>query len=89
MEFEYDLIKSAKNKQKHGVDFEEAKTIWINDNVILPAITDGEQRYMIIGKIKSKLFSCIFTFRNKKIRIISCRRSREKEERIYYEEIKK
>lgn len=89
MKFEYDLPKSTKNKQKHGVDFEEAKTIWINNNVILPAITDGEQRYMSIGRIKSRLYSCVFTFRNKNIRIISCRRSREKEERIYYEKIKK
>ena len=89
MIFEYDLNKSLRNKQKHGVDFEEAKSMWTNDNIILPAITDGEQRYMIIGKIKSKLFSCIFTIRNKNIRLISCRRSREKEERIYYEKIKK
>ncbi|MGR3317441.1 MAG: BrnT family toxin [Candidatus Anammoxibacter sp.] len=78
MEFEYDSNKSVINKQKHGLDFEEAKTIWSNTNVILPAITEGEQRYMIIGKIKTSLFSCVFTTRNKKTRIISCRRSRKK-----------
>lgn len=88
MEFEYDLNKSATNKQKHGVDFEEAKAIWSEDNVILPAITKGEQRYMIIGKIKANIYSCIFTIRKKKIRIISCRKSGEKERRIYYEKIR-
>lgn len=88
MEFEYDSNKSAINKQKHGIDFEEAKTIWSNTHVILPAITEGEQRYMIIGKIKTSLFSCIFTTRDKKIRIISCRRSRKKERNIYHEKIK-
>ena len=51
MEFEYDMNKSAINKQRHGVTFEEAKTIWTEDNVILPAITKGEKRYIIIGKI--------------------------------------
>ncbi|KHE91332.1 hypothetical protein S225a_18290 [Candidatus Brocadiaceae bacterium S225] len=88
MEFEYDSNKSVMNKQKHGVDFEEAKTIWSNTHVILPAITEGEQRYMIIGKIKTSLFSCIFTTRDKKKRIISCRRSRKNERNIYHEKIK-
>ena len=87
-EFEYDLTKSTTNKEKHGVDFEGAKTIWEGDNVILPAITKGEQRYMIIGKIKSDLYSCIFTIRGEKIRIISCRRSRKNERSIYHEKIR-
>lgn len=56
MIFEYDSNKSSINKQKHGIDFEEAKTIWANSNVIVPAITDGEERYMIIGKIKLVYF---------------------------------
>ena len=88
MEFEYDINKSAKNQHKHGVDFEEAKAIWAGDNVVLPAITKGEQRYMIIGKIKSSVYSCIFTIREEKLRIISCRQSREKERKIYHEKIK-
>ncbi|MFH1772085.1 MAG: BrnT family toxin [Candidatus Omnitrophota bacterium] len=88
MEFEYDANKSAANKQKHGVDFEETKVLWVQDNVILSALTRGEQRYMIIGKIEASLYSCIFTLRKNKIRVISCRRSREQERRIYYEKIK-
>ncbi|MCR4288667.1 MAG: BrnT family toxin [Candidatus Scalindua sp.] len=88
MGFEYDSTKSAINKQKHGVDFEEAKTIWSTTHVKLPAITEDEQRYMIIGKINTSLFSRIFTIREKKIRIISCRRSRKKDRNIYHEKIK-
>jgi len=88
MEFEYNTNKSAANKKKHGVTFEEAKILWARDNVILPAITKGEQRYMIIGKIGPNLYSCIFTARREKIRIISCRRTRDKERRIYHEKIK-
>jgi len=88
MEFEYDLKKSRINKAKHGVDFKQAKTIWPVDNVALPAFTKGEQRYMIVGKIGLELYSCIFTTRKKKIRIISCRRSRKKEREIYHEKIK-
>ena len=88
MEFEYNIDKSALNKKKHSITFEETKAIWVGDNVIIPAITKGEQRYMIIGKIGPNLYSCIFTTRRGKIRIISCRRSREKERRIYHEKLK-
>lgn len=87
MNFEYNQDKSSINKEKHGVDFEEAKTIWFGDNVILPAMTRGEARYMIIGKINQGFYSCIFTKREHKIRIISCRKSRDKEKEVYLEKI--
>ena len=88
MKFEYDIKKAQANKVKHGVDFEEAKALWHGDFLIAPVLSEGEQRFMIIGKIKDKLYSCIFTVRGEKMRIISCRRSREKETRGYYEKIK-
>ncbi|MCK5491742.1 MAG: BrnT family toxin [Candidatus Omnitrophica bacterium] len=87
MNFEYNSDKSKNNKNKHDIDFEQAKVIWNEDNIIIPALTTDEQRYMIIGKIKNKFYSCIFTMRGEKIRIISCRRSRPKEERMYHEKI--
>jgi uncharacterized protein len=88
MKFEYDKVKSALNKEKHGIDFEKAQYLWDDDFVIFKAKTSDEQRFMIIGKIKNKTYSCIFTLRNNSIRIISCRRSRENEERGYYEKLK-
>lgn len=87
MNYEYDKHKTESNKQKHGISFEEAKILWLVDNVILPAITRGEKRYMIIGILGGLYFSCIFTIRGGKTRIISCRRSREIERRIYDEKI--
>ena len=85
MEFEYDINKSKTNKEKHGINFEEAKAIWLSDNVVIPAITRGEKRFMIIGRIGKDAYSCIFTLRKKKIRIISCRKARDKERGIYHE----
>ncbi len=85
MEFEYDINKSKTNKEKHGIDFEEAKVIWLSDHVIVPAITRGEKRFMIIGRIGQDTCSCIFTLRKKRIRIISCRRAGDKEREIYHE----
>ena len=85
MEFEYDPGKSSTNKEKHGIGFEEAKAIWLSDHVIIPAITRGEERFMIIGRMGQDLYSCIFTIRKKRVRIISCRRARDKERGIYNE----
>ena len=55
MIFEYDFNKSKTNKQKHGIDFEEAKQLW-NDPYLLqiPARTIGEKRFLCIGKIGEK-----------------------------------
>ena len=39
----------------------------------------GLTRYMCIGKINNKHWSAIMTYREKKVRIISVRRSRKKE----------
>ena len=83
MEFEYDSDKSRINQEKHGIGFEEAKAIWLSDNVVIPAITRGEKRFMVIGRIGQDLYSCIFTLRKQRIRIISCRRARDKERGIY------
>ncbi len=89
MKFEYDPKKSLGNKEKHGVDFEEAQLIWMSSYVILPAKVTGEPRFMIIGRIVTDIYSCIFTLRHEKvIRIISCRRSRTEERKVYYEKIK-
>lgn len=85
MEFEYDINKSKTNKEKHGISLGEAKAIWLSDNVIIPAITRGEKRFMIIGRIGQDTYSCIFTLRKKRIRIISCRKARDKEGGIYHE----
>lgn len=32
MHFEYDQQKSASNKEKHGIDFEEAQALWDDAN---------------------------------------------------------
>jgi uncharacterized DUF497 family protein len=85
MKFEYDIDKSKINKEKHGINFEEAKAIWLSDNVVIPAITRGEKRFMIIGLTGQDICSCIFTLRKKRIRIISCRKAGNQEREIYHE----
>jgi uncharacterized DUF497 family protein len=84
MEFEFDRLKSEKNKEKHGIDFVEAQFIWEDmDRIEIPARTEDETRYLVIGRIESKCWSVIITYRNEKVRIISARRSRKEEMEIY------
>jgi uncharacterized protein len=84
MNFEYDPDKSASNKSKHGIDFEEAKALWLDRNKIIVKASDtSEPRQMVIGLIEKKHWSAVITQRGENIRIISVRRSREGEIRHY------
>jgi uncharacterized DUF497 family protein len=76
--------KNATNKVKHGIDFVEAQKLWEDrDRLLVPAKTEDEARFMLIGKLGRKHWSAIFTYRNEKIRIISVRRAREEEVNAY------
>lgn len=84
MDFEYDRAKSSSNKKKHGIDFIEAQAIWTDvDRLELPGISEDEQRVLIIGKISDKCWTAVITYRNDRIRIISARRSRVGEIKLY------
>ncbi len=84
MEFEFDPQKSKKNKEKHGIDFVEAQKLWEDPyRIEIPARYVDEPRYLLIGRIKEKYWSAIFTYRSNKIRIISVRRARKNEKEIY------
>ena len=83
--FEYDPNKSESNKQKHGIDFEEAKELWNDEHalVTLAHVVDSETRYAIISKVLGKCYVAIFSIRENKYRIISVRRCRKNEEDGY------
>lgn len=84
MGFEYDLDKSAGNKRKHGIDFEEAQTLWDDPDLVeIPAKTTDEPRMLVIGMIGGKHWSAVITCRGENIRLISVRRARKEEVEIY------
>jgi len=85
MIFEFDKNKSITNKVKHNIDFTEAQELW-NDpySFELPSPqSEDEERYLVVGKIHTKNYTAIITYRDTSIRIISVRRSREKEIKLY------
>jgi uncharacterized protein len=82
--FEFDVAKSQANLLKHGINFVDAQQLW-NDPMLLeiPAKTDDEARFVMIGLIGRKHWSAIITYRGENIRLISVRRSRTEEVALY------
>jgi len=84
MLFEWDPQKSIANKEKHGIDFETAKRLWLDQNrVEIHASHPVEDRWILIARKDDKLWTAIHTWRGNTIRIISVRRSRGKEVDLY------
>lgn len=84
MEFEYDPAKIARNESKHGVNFEQAKELWLDeDRLVTPARCGSEERWALLGKMEDKLWVMFYTHRGDRVRIISVRRARPKEEKFY------
>jgi uncharacterized DUF497 family protein len=84
VDFEFDPEKSSANKAKHGIDFVEAQTLWLDEALIeAPARTDDEPRFLVIGRIGSHHWSAVCVRRGERTRMISVRRSRKEEIEAY------
>jgi hypothetical protein len=82
--FEFDEAKSSTNLEKHGIDFVQAQALWDDPDILeIPAKTLDEPRYLVIGRIESKHWSAVVTYRSDHIRIISVRRARAEEVALY------
>jgi uncharacterized DUF497 family protein len=87
MKFDWNEDKSKINKAKHGIDFETAKNLWLDeDRVEIQAPYPTEDRRIIIAKYHDKLWASICTMRDDTIRIISVRRTRKREVNLYEKE---
>ncbi|MBM2814739.1 MAG: hypothetical protein HW421_1501 [Ignavibacteria bacterium] len=90
--FEWDIEKSNYNLIKHGISFEEAKSVFKDDYGYLfsdDIHSNFEERYILIGYSKNnRLLFVSYTERNDIFRIISARKA-TKNERLYYEKINK
>jgi uncharacterized protein len=82
--FEFDETKSQANLLKHGINFVDAQNLWNDPNLLeIPAKTEDEPRYLMIGLINNKHWSAVITYRGAVIRLISVRRSRTEEVALY------
>jgi hypothetical protein len=85
--FEWDEKKADDNLRKHGVSFDEAKTVF-NDpfsvTIYDPDRSSDEERYIDIGlSLKGRLIVVSYSERGEKIRIISGREATRKEQGEY------
>lgn len=84
--FEWDEEKARTNIKKHGISFETAAKVFLDENRI--DIFDSEHsldedRYITIGLAGDVLF-VVYTERKPRIRLISARLANERERRVYY-----
>ncbi len=80
--FEYDPAKSAANRAKHGIDFDEAQALWLDDGRVERSARQGtgeEPRSLLIACLGGRMWTAVTTGRGENIRIISVRRSRDEE----------
>lgn len=82
--FEFDQTKSQANLSKDAIDFIAAQLLW-NDPALLeiPAKTEDEPRYLVIGLVDGKHLSAVITYRSTHVRLVSVRRSRTEEVVLY------
>ena len=86
--FEWDSKKSTLNAKKHGVSFEEAKTVFTDQYARLindPDNSADEDRFIILGEsIESRVLAVCHCVRNEDtIRLISARKADKQERKIY------
>lgn len=86
--FEWDPHKNTSNLKKHGISFEEAKTVFTDEFARLiadPDNSDDEDRFILLGtSIESRLLVVCHCLREgESIRIISARKAEKQERKIY------
>jgi hypothetical protein len=92
--FSWDPRKARSNVTKHGVSFEEAQTVFSDENGLLlddPDHSEREARYLLLGLSSSlRILVVSHTLRGTDtIRIISAREADASESRQYFERLGK
>jgi uncharacterized DUF497 family protein len=86
-EFEWDDDKAVSNLKKHGVSFDEGATIFNDPMIATIADVDHskkEERYISIGiSVQGRLLVVVHTEREKRIRLIGCRKATNVERKFY------
>lgn len=87
--FEWDAKKAAANQRKHGVTFDEARTVFFDENAKLindPDHSDDEDRFVMLGLSSNFRFVLVchcYREQGNVIRIISARKASTKESKQY------
>ena len=91
IQFEWDNNKNAINIKKHNISFEEASTVFYDEEALMipdPEHSYEEERFILLGQsINANLLVVCHCYRASEtvIRIISARKANKKESNKYYE----
>ena len=94
MKFEWDENKNKLNIKKHGISFEEASTVFYDDEALIisdEAHSDNEERFIMIGfSYKYNLLVVCHCYRQNEsvIRIVSARKATKNERKEYLKKMK-
>ena len=89
LRFEWEPKKSSANLKKHGISFEEAKSVFYDESARLisdPDHSDDEDRFILLGVSYSlRVILVCHCYRSKGniIRIISARKATSQESKVY------
>ena len=87
--FEWDEAKSRQNVRKHGISFEEAQTVFLDDHAIRfydPDHSEDEDRFIMLGlsfKLRVLVVCHCYKESDSVIRIISARKATQREAKHY------
>ncbi|WP_044206267.1 BrnT family toxin [Coleofasciculus chthonoplastes] len=87
--FEWDNEKNRINQEKHKVSFEEAKSVFYDDNAIQfwdEEHSDIEDRFLLLGRsYRMRILLIVHCYREQEsvIRIISARKATKNESKFY------
>lgn len=90
LQFEWDEAKNRANRRKHGVSFEEAQTVFLDENAIRffdPDHSEDEDRFLMLGmswKLRVLVVCHCFRASDSVIRIISARKADKNEANEYW-----
>ena len=91
--FTWDESEARSNERKHGVSFEEAQTVFFDDEALFmadPDHSEEEERFLLLG-LSAKLrilMVCHGVREEEEIRIISARKGTKQERRQYEERVR-
>jgi len=88
--FEWDEAKNRENQRKHGVPFEEAQTVFLDEHAVRffdPDHSTDEDRFLMLGisfRLRVLVVCHCFRTSDSVIRIISARKADRREEADYW-----
>ncbi len=90
LKFEWDVKKDRINAKKHNVTFDEAKTVFYDEQAIEfydPEHSEDEDRFILLGnsfKLNTLVVCHCFREEETKVRIISARKADKQEQKAYW-----